>query len=114
MRLLIRNNVNLAIKILFVKDVNLFHTVGSKIIGTPEFLLLDPMINMSCNIECCGHQMHQGVANMELSQYNIRFNLGYILYNLNYIFYEGQLYPASTLDRGQFFLDYWTPSPIEI
>ena len=30
---------------------------------------MDPMLNMSCNIEYCGYKMHQIVANMILSQY---------------------------------------------
>ena len=45
------------------------YTVGSRIIGPPEFLPLDPMVNKSCNIECCGNEMHQIIATMMLSQY---------------------------------------------
>ena len=38
----------------------------SRIIGPPEFQLLDPEVNMLCNIECCGNKTHQIFANMML------------------------------------------------
>ena len=44
-------------------------TVGSKIIGPPEFLPWDPMVNESHYIECCGNKMHQIVPNIMLYQY---------------------------------------------
>ena len=43
-------------------------TIVSKIIGPLEFFPLDPIVNMSCNVECCGKKMQQIVANMMLCQ----------------------------------------------
>ena len=45
------------------------YTVVSKIIGPPEFSLLNPIVNKSCNTERCGNKMHQIITNMMLSQY---------------------------------------------
>ena len=57
-------------------------TVGSWIIGPPQFFPLDPTANKLCNIEhieccnCCGNKMRQIVANMLLSQYlRLQLNL---------------------------------------
>ena len=47
-----------------IKILQCTYIVGKKIIGPPEFSLLDPIVNKSCNFECCGKKMHQIVANM--------------------------------------------------
>ena len=57
-------------------------TVGSRIIGPPEFVLSHPIVNKPCNIKCYGNKMHQIVANMVLTQY-LQFKL---------ICRKGQLY----------------------
>ena len=44
-------------------------TVGSEIIGSLELLPMNPIVRKSCNIEHCGKEMHNIVANMMLSQY---------------------------------------------
>ena len=43
--------------------------LAAKLLDPLEFLLLDPMLNKSCNIERCGYRIHQIVANMTLSLY---------------------------------------------
>ena len=47
----------------------LAHTVDSGIIGLPEFLPLNPVVNESGNIKRCGNKMHLIAANMIFSQY---------------------------------------------
>ena len=45
------------------------NTVRSRIIIPLKFLLLDPIVNNSCNIKRCGNKLHQIDGIMMLSEY---------------------------------------------
>ena len=51
------------------KEFNSKIQLEAKLLYPLELLPLDPMLNKSCNIEHCGHKMHQVDSNMMLSQY---------------------------------------------
>ena len=53
---------------LFAPGVYTIHTVPVKIIRTPRVLQLNPVVNKSHKIECCGRTRHQIIQNMKLSQ----------------------------------------------
>ena len=49
-------------------SVCLGSTVVAKIIRTPRVFPLNPIVNKSCKIGCCGNKMYQIIQNMTLSQ----------------------------------------------
>ena len=49
-------------------DICVSPTVVAKSFRTPRFFPLNPIVNKSCKIECCGNKMNQIIQNTILSQ----------------------------------------------